>query len=180
MLLTVFCSPVLICTTILLLCNALLIQLFNAIFKSSRETRGFSFAMFGSHEDVGFHYMMNPAHASDTLFLVAEADFRYYEADDMTPEEWCNVVHNADVVKKTATAKAAAWSSPSQSHPSASSSSSRYPRPEKNGILAGGQWKIENDPMEISQEIIDTVTVCNEADRQGAGCREFCDTFNKV
>ena len=180
MLLRVFCSPVLICTRILLLYNALLIQLSSAIFKSSRETRGFSFAMFGSHEDVGFHYMMDPAHAPDTLFLVAEADFRYYEADDMTPEEWCNVVHHADVLKKTATAKAAAWSSPSQSHPRSSSSSSGYTRPEKNGILAGGQWKIENDPMEISQEIIDTVTVCNEADRQGAGCREFCDTFNKV
>ena len=159
-----------ICTTILLLCNALLNEVFNAILKSSKETRELSFAVFGSHEDVGFHYMMNPVHASDTLFLVAEADFRYYEADDMTPDEWCDVVHDADVVTTTANATAAPWSSSGQFHPSASSSSSRYARPEKNGILAGGQWSIENDPMAISQEVIDTVTVCNEADRQGAGC----------
>ena len=133
--------------------------------------------VFGSREDVGFHYMMDSAHASDTLFLVAEADFRYYQADDMKPDEWCEAVQSAEMMKKSARPKAGARSSSSQSHPNASSSSSRYPRPEKDGILAGAQ-KVSEDSIKISQELIDTVTVCNEADRPGAGCREFCDMFN--
>ena len=35
--------------------------------------------------------MMDKQLPPDTLFIVAEADFRFYEADDMTPEEWATV-----------------------------------------------------------------------------------------
>ena len=32
--------------------------------------------------------MLDPRHCEDTLFLVFESDFRFYERDDLPPEKW--------------------------------------------------------------------------------------------
>ena len=46
-----------------------------------------------SHQqDVGFSFMRDKRLPPDTLFIVAEADFRFYEADDMSPLKWASVV----------------------------------------------------------------------------------------
>ena len=110
--------------------------------------------------------MMDTAHASDTLFLVAEADFRYYEADDMKPAEWKDIVQNTHLTQKTAKAKSASRGFTRDSH-SEDLSFTRSSRPGKDGFLGGGQ-KVAGEDMKISQELIDTVTICNEADRRDA------------
>ena len=38
-------------------------------------------------EDVGFPYMMDARHSPDTLFLLADSDFRFFEADCFG-DEW--------------------------------------------------------------------------------------------
>ena len=116
-------------------------------------------------KDVGFHYMMDAAHSPDTLFIVAEADFRFYKADDMSPAEWANEVLKEKVIEASAHSKAppSAPSSSARGHPY-DKKPHRFPRAEGGGFVAGGQ-KVDEDDFEISQELQDTVTVCNEADR---------------
>ena len=110
--------------------------------------------------------MMDTAHASDTLFLVAEADFRYYQADDMKPAEWSEIIQSTNLTRKTAKAKSASRDFTRHSH-SDDLSFTKCSRPEKDGFVAGGQ-KGAGENMNISQELIDTVTICNEADRRPA------------
>ena len=116
-------------------------------------------------KDVGFHYMMDAAHSPDTLFMVAEADFRFYEADDMSPKECADEIMKDNLVKGTTSSKAppSAPSSSTRAHPY-EQKPHRFPRAGGGGFVAGGQ-KVDEDEFEISQELQDTVTVCNEADR---------------
>ena len=82
--------------------------------------------------------MMDASHMPDTLFIVAEADFRFYEADDMSPEEWAEEVVNYEIIKRTTTSKAppSKPSSSARPHPY-NKNSQRFPRAEGGGFVAG-------------------------------------------
>ena len=40
------------------------------------------------HQDVGFSFMLDPRFPHDTLFITFEQDFRWYERDCLTVEDW--------------------------------------------------------------------------------------------
>ena len=108
-------------------------------------------------KDVGFKYMMDASHMPDTLFIVAEADFRFYKVDDMTPEEWAEYVVGNIYQSATCSAKAMARPQPYPQR-------KRMPRPTGSGFH-GAVQKVAEDEIQFSQELQDTITVCNEADR---------------
>ena len=108
--------------------------------------------------------MMDASHSPDTLFLVAEADFRFFEADDMSPEEWASAVVWENFVERTARPKAQASSSASGSRSNPCGKPEKIPRHSGFGFFATGR-KVHEDGLHIPQEIQDTVTICNEADR---------------
>ena len=40
------------------------------------------------HQDVGFSFMLDPRFPQDTLFITFEQDFRWYERDCLTIDDW--------------------------------------------------------------------------------------------
>ena len=113
-------------------------------------------------QDIGFHFMMDISFPPDTLFIVAEADFRFYEADDMTPVEWASAVRAHEQAISVARPK----SRPASSKKGRSAPYAPLPRPEE--VALGSCFAPAQRPSRESsfpQEIQDTVTVCNEADR---------------
>ena len=119
-------------------------------------------SMTENMKDIGFHFMMDPSFPPDTLFIVAEADFRFYEADDMTPLEWAGVVRSYEEAISVATPK----SKPASSQNPPSAPVAPFPRPASTST--GSCFVPAQRPSRESsfpQEIQDTVTVCNAADR---------------
>ena len=45
-------------------------------------------SFFSPPQDVACPYMLDPRHPSDTFFLVAEADMRFYQRDEVPAAEW--------------------------------------------------------------------------------------------
>ena len=141
--------------------------------------------------------MTDGKHPGDTLFIVAEADFRFYQADDMAPEAWAQVLVQAEAENAAAVSK----SPPTQSRTPRDGpygrvyKKSKQPRRESRGFVEPGREGISGGrSTDGAQEVQDLVTLCNAASRcrlllsiqtrvflnMGIHCTPFCTKVHPI
>lgn len=133
-------------------------------------------------QDVGLPYMLDPRHPEDSLFFVAESDYRFYPQDCI--ESWYEVCmdesipwldENLNVVTEPSPAPAEE-PSPSPAEGTASSpspkSAATKAAPQKRkfmGWTAAQRTDRKAGEVEIAEELRDMVQICNRAAMIGRG-----------
>ena len=132
-------------------------------------------------QDVGLPYMLDPRHPEDSLFFVAESDYRFYPGDCIS--NWYEILEDEDepwlderlteVVPPTLALEAPSPSPVRDDDPSPSPDEQELPKvPQKRKFLG---WSAAQRPeskaseLEVSQELRDMVQICNRAAKIGRG-----------
>ncbi len=146
--------------------------------------------MCGSAEDVGLPFMTDPRHTDDTLFIVFEQDFRFYEDDDLPVDVWLRLATGptvkwtprlpdgpAQLASRTPPAGQASSSSSGAAapHVKVTRSADIPPRePKWDPALNTGRAKKALRPQGavrpcVAPELLDIVLTANLAARDGHG-----------
>jgi hypothetical protein len=123
---------------------------------------------------------MHPDHPDDTLFVVFESDFRWYQEDDLSPDAWTQLAMTPPDVSATPVSTAnplqpLGSSSTGAHRPVASSSgpqrSESRPDFENLGEVLGARQSVKpySDSTSVSAELFELVCAVNIAARQGRG-----------
>ena len=125
--------------------------------------------------------MLDPRHPEDTLFFVAESDYRFYPQDCLPG--WYDIIQNEGtpwlderltVVVPPSLALAAPSPSPAEEHdePSPAPAKKQKPKvPQKRylGWSAAQRPEGKASEVEVSREVRDMVQICNRAAKNGRG-----------
>ena len=127
-------------------------------------------------QDIGFPYMLDPHHCQDTLFLVFESDFRFYERDDLPTEKWLPLAvaaRHEHSMREQVAMKESEDEGEASMEVDAVGGARRPPQTWAShpGEFAGAlQSSCPNDKEYIVQdEIVDLVQLCNVAAREDGG-----------
>ena len=133
---------------------------------------------FRAVQDVLLPYMLDPRHPRDTLFLVAEHDWRCYEHDDIPAAEWLpmtsGLTQAASEVIPSSSNEGLSWPEPVARHDDPPSGRGRGSGPgpaAKRGRFGGIELPRfpQKERFLCSPELAHLVAFCNEAARRDRG-----------
>ena len=128
-------------------------------------------------QDVGCAYMMDNRHAEDTLFLFCESDFRFYEAHDVSLDEWLAATLAAGDATEPLAGRAGASSSSTDplgiglapAEPLAGGGQARKaPAKRRLGVWEASGRQLASE-MDFTEDVKNVVRICNDAMRIGRG-----------